>query len=99
MSNSNVYFRLGVDIILPALGIVTSILIKPSIDGVIAIINKWGSKEYEVLQNEDLKDFKIKRVYEKVSPSSHQKVEQKTDIIKRESLKFAKFVPVVFIYG
>ncbi len=52
-----------------------------------------------MLRNEDLKDFKIKRVYEKVNPSSHEKVEQKTDIIKRESLKFAKFVPVVFIYG
>ena len=99
MSNQNVYFRLGIGLILPTLGIVTSILTKPSIDGAIAIINKWGAKEYEVLQNEDLKDFKIKRVYEKVSPSFHRNVEQKTDVIKRESLKFAKLVPVVFIYG
>ncbi len=99
MSNSNIYFRLGIGFILPTLGIITSILIKPSIDGAIAIINKWGVKEYEVLQNEDLKDFKIKRAYEKVRSSSHREVEQTTDIIKRESLKFAKLVPVVFIYG
>ena len=39
-SNSNVYFRLGIGLILPTLGIVRSILIKPSIDGAIAIINK-----------------------------------------------------------
>jgi hypothetical protein len=54
MGNPNVYFRLGIDIILPTLGIVTSILIKPSIDGAIVVINKWGAKEYEVLQNEEL---------------------------------------------
>lgn len=62
MSNPNVYFRLGVALILPILGIVTSVLIKPSIHGAITIINKWGAKEYEVLQDEDLQDFKIKRV-------------------------------------
>ena len=98
MGNSNVYFRLGIALILPTLGMITSILIKPSIDGAITIINKWGEKEYEVLQNEDLKDFKIKRAYEKVRSRSHS-VEQKTDVIKRESLKFAKLIPVVFIYG
>jgi hypothetical protein len=99
MSNPNVYFRLGIGLILPTLGIITSILIKPSIDGAITIINQWGAKEYEVLQNEDLKDFKIKRAYEKVSPKSHIKFEQKTDVIKRESLKFAKHIPIVFIYA
>lgn len=98
MGNSNVYFRLGIALILPTLGMITSILIKPSIDGAIAIINKWGDKEYEVLQNKDLEDFKIKRVYEKVRSKSHS-VEQKTDVIKTESLKFAKLVSVVFIYG
>lgn len=98
MGNSNVYFRLGVGLILPTLGIVTSTLIKPSIDGAIAIINKWGDKEYEVLQNEELKDFKIKRVYEKARFNSH-KVEHKTDVIKRESLKFAQYISVVFTYG
>lgn len=98
MGNSNVYFRLGVALILPILGIVTSILTKPSINGAIAVINQWGAKEHEVLQNEDLKDFQVKRVYEKVSPSS-KKVEQKTDVIQRESLKFAKLVTVIFIYG
>lgn len=99
MGNPNIYFRLGVGIILPTLGIITSILIKPSIDGAIAIINLWGAKEYEVLQNEDLKDFKIKRAYEKASSSSRIKGEQRTDIIKRESLKFAKLISVVFIYA
>lgn len=98
MSNSNVYFRLGVGLILPALGIVTSILIKASIDGAIAIINKWGDKKYEILQKEDLKDFKIKRIYEKIRFSAY-KSEQRTDVIKRESLKFAKLVSVVFICG
>jgi hypothetical protein len=98
MNNQNVYFRLGIGLILPTLSIIKSILIKPSIDGAITIINQWGAKEYEVLQNEDLKDFKIKRIYEKVRPNSHTS-EQKTDVIKRESLKFAKHVPVVFIYG
>lgn len=72
MSNYNVYFRLGIGFILPTLGIITSRLIKPSIDGAIAIINKWGVKEYEVLQNEDLKNFKIERAYEKVKSSSHR---------------------------
>jgi hypothetical protein len=61
MGNSNLYFRLGIALILPTLGIITSLLTKPSIDGAIAIINRWGAKEYEVLQNEDLQDFKIKR--------------------------------------
>lgn len=98
MSNSNVYFRLGVGLILPVLGIVTSVLIKPSIDGAIAIINKWGDKEYELLQNEDLKDFKIKRIYDKTRSGAY-KVEQRKDIIKRESLKFAKLVSIVFICG
>ena len=98
MGNSNVYFRLGIALILPTLGIITSVLTKPSIDGAIAIINQWGAKEHEVLQNEDLKDFKIKRAYEKASPSSHRKVEHRTDVIKRESLKFAKHVPIVFFY-
>lgn len=98
MSNSNVYFRLGIGLILPALGIVTSILIKPFIDGAIAIINKWGDKEYEVLQNEDLQDFQVKRVYKNVRSSSHS-VEHSKDVIKTESLKFAKLISVVFIYG
>ena len=71
---------------------------KPSIDGAIAIINKWGDKEYEVLQNEDLKDFKLKRVYEEKRPSAYR-VEQRTDVIKKESLKFAKLVSVIFICG
>lgn len=99
MSNSNIYFRLGIDLILPTLDMITSILMKPSIDGAIAIIYQWGVKEHEVLQNKDLKDFKIKRAYEKVCPLSRRKVEQKTDVITRESLKFAKLVPVVFICG
>ncbi len=99
MGNSNLYFRLGIALILPTLGIITSLLTKPSIDGAIAIINRWGAKEYEVLQNEDLQDFKIKRAYEKVRFSSHREAEQITDVIKRESLKFAKLVPVVFICG
>lgn len=49
---SNVYFRLGIGLILPV-GIVMSVVIKPSIDGAIAIINKWkwGKKEYKVLPN------------------------------------------------
>jgi len=98
MGNSNTYFRLGVGLILPTLGIVTSILIKPSIDGAIAIINKWGEKEYEVLQDDKLEDFKIKRVYEKSRSNSH-KVEQKKDLIKTESLKFARYISVVFTYG
>ncbi len=98
MGNSNIYFRLGVGLILPTLGIVTSILIKPSIDGAIAIINKWGEKEYEVLQDDKLDDFKIKRVYEKARSNSH-KVEQKKDLIKTESLKFARYISVVFTYG
>lgn len=98
MGNSNVYFRLGISLILPTLGIITSILIKPSIDGAIAIINKWGAKEYELLQNKDLKDFKIKRIYEEISSSSHR-VEQRTDVIKKESLKFAKDISIVFIYA
>lgn len=98
MANSNIYFRLGVCLILPALGVVTSILIKPSIDGAIAIINKWGEKEYEVLQNEDLQDFQVKRVYKNVRSSSHS-LERRTDVIKKESLKFAKLISVVFIYG
>ena len=85
--------------ILPTLGIITSLLTKPSIDGAIAIINRWGAKEYEVLQNEDLQDFKIKRAYEKVKVSSYREVEQKTDLIKRESLKFAKLITVVFTCG
>lgn len=51
-----------------------------------------------MLQNEDLKDFKVERVDEKVRSSSHT-VEQKTDAIERESLNFAKHIPVVFIYG
>ncbi len=98
MGNSNIYFRLGVGLILPALGIVTSVLIKPSIDGAIAIINKWGEKEYEVLQDDKLDDFKIKRVYEKIRSNSH-KVEQKKDLVKTESLKFARYISVVFTYG
>ncbi len=83
MGNSNLYFRLGIALILPTLGIITSLLTKPSIDGAIAIINRWGAKEYEVLQNEDLQDFKIKRAYEKVRFSSHREAEQITDVIKR----------------
>ncbi len=83
MGNSNLYFRLGIALILPRLGIITSLLTKPSIDGAIAIINRWGAKEYEVLQNEDLQDFKIKRAYEKVRFSSHREAEQITDVIKR----------------
>ncbi len=63
------------------------------------MINRWGAKEYEVLQNEDLQDFKIKRACEKVKFSSHRGVEQETDVIKKESLKFAKLIPVVFICG
>ncbi len=98
MGNSNIYFRLGVGLILPALGIVTSVLIKPSIDGAIAIINKWGEKEYEVLQDKGLEDFKIKRVYEKIRSNSH-KVEQKKDLVKTESLKFARYISVVFTHG
>lgn len=98
MGNSNIYFRLGICLILPTLGIVTFILIKPSIDGAIAIIDKWGAKEYEILQNEDLKDFQVKRVYEQVRFRSHN-VEQKKDVIKKESFKFAKLIPSVFIYG
>lgn len=98
MGNSNIYFRLGIGLILPALGVITSILIKPSIDGAIAIINKWAEKEYETLQKEDLKDFQIKRVYEKIRPGSHT-VEQRTDVIKKESLRFAQLISVVFIYG
>jgi hypothetical protein len=61
MGNSNLYFRLGIALILPTLGIITSLLTKPSIDGAIAIINRWGAKEYEVLQIFVLQDFKIKR--------------------------------------
>ncbi len=99
MGNSNLYFRLGIALILPTLGIVTSILTKPSIDGAIAIIHRWGAKEYEVLQDENLQDFKIKRAYEKVKFSSYKEGEQKTDVIKRESLKFAKLIPVVFTCG
>jgi hypothetical protein len=98
MGNSNLYFRLGIALILPTLGIVTSLLIKPSIDDSDRFINKWGAKEYEVLQNKDLKYFKIKKIYEKRRSNSYR-VEQTTDVIKRESLKFAKHISVVFIYG
>lgn len=74
LGNSNVYFRLGIALILPTLGIITSILIKPSINEAIAIVHQWAAKEHEVLQNEELKDFNINRTYEKVSPISHRKV-------------------------
>ncbi len=99
LNNSNVSFKLGIDLILLTLGIITSILVLPSINGAIAIVHQWAAKEQEVLQDEELKDFNIEGIHEKVSLFSHKKVKQKTDVIKKESLKFARLAPVVFIYG
>jgi hypothetical protein len=99
MSNSNLYFRLGIGLILPGLGIVTSLLTKPSLDGAIAIINLWGAKEYEVLQIFVLQDFKINRTSEKIRSSSRDAIEHQTDVIRQQSLKFAKSISIVFIYG
>ena len=56
-------------------------------------------KESELLQELDLEGFKISRIYEKARVDSHREIEQKPDVIKRESLKFAKRIAVIFSYA
>lgn len=58
MSNSNAYFRLGIGFILSTLGIITSILIKPSIDGAITI-EKLNSRILEL--EEKVEKLKVSR--------------------------------------